>query len=92
MAERIETMVAEYDGRRIGPRTRRDGVGGGLRVDFTFDDATPAIALEITSLAVPQVMALGAELIKLEGDVLASWFPSANQRIDRGQLYARQLG
>lgn len=69
VAEHIETMVAQYDRRRLGPRTRRDGIGGGLRVDFTFDDTTPAIALEITSLAVPQVMALGAELIKLEADL-----------------------
>ena len=44
---------------------RRDGKNG-LRVDFTLDEATPPVALEITALAMPEVMALGNELLKLE--------------------------
>jgi len=39
-AEYVEEEVARYDGRNLGVRTRRDG-SGGLRVDFTYDVATP---------------------------------------------------
>ncbi len=67
-ARYIEMMVETYDRRILGPRTRRDG-SGGLSVDFTYDDARPQVALEITELAVPEVMALGSELGKLEADL-----------------------
>jgi hypothetical protein len=66
-AEYIERAVALYDGRNLGARKRRDGQdGSGLRVDFTYDGATPPVAIEITALADPSVMALGSELLKLE--------------------------
>lgn len=72
VAEYVEEEVARYDGRNLGVRTRRDG-SGGLRVDFTYDTATPPVAIEITAVAIeitalvePDVKALGAELLKLE--------------------------
>jgi hypothetical protein len=65
VAEYVEEQVARYDGRNLGVRTRRDG-SGGLRVDFTYDTATPPVAIEITALVDPGVRALGAELLKLE--------------------------
>jgi hypothetical protein len=68
VAEYIEEEVARYDGRTLGARTRRDG-SGGLRVDFTYDAATPPVAMEITALVEPGVRALGAELLKLEAEL-----------------------
>jgi hypothetical protein len=66
-AEYVERAVALYDGRNLGARKRQDGRdGSGLRVDFTYDGATPPVAIEITALADPSVMALGSELLKLE--------------------------
>ena len=67
-AEYVEEEVALYDGRTLGARTRRDG-SGGLRVDFTYDAATPPVAMEITALVEPDVRALGAELLKLEAEL-----------------------
>jgi hypothetical protein len=67
-AEYVEEEVARYDGRNLGVRTRRDG-SGGLRVDFTYDVATPPVAMEITTLVKPDVKALGAELLKLEAEL-----------------------
>jgi hypothetical protein len=67
-AEYVEEGVAIYDGRNLGVRTRRDG-SGGLRVDFTYDAATPPVAMEITALVEPDVKALGAELLKLEAEL-----------------------
>ena len=67
-AEYVEEEVARYDGRNLGVRTRRDG-SGGLRVDFTYDVATPPVAMEITALVKPDVKALGAELLKLEAEL-----------------------
>jgi hypothetical protein len=68
VAEYIEEEVARYDGRNLGVRTRRDGAGG-LRVDFTYDVATPPVAMEITALVEPDVRALGAELLKFEAEL-----------------------
>jgi hypothetical protein len=68
VAEYVEEEVARYDGRNLGVRTRRDG-GGGLRVDFTYDVATPPVAMEITAVVEPDVKALGAELFKLEAQL-----------------------
>ncbi len=68
VAEYIEEEVARYDGRDLGARTRRDG-DGGLRVDFTYDAALPPVAMEITALVESDVMALGAELLKLEAEL-----------------------
>ena len=66
-AEYIERAAALCDGRNLGARKRRDGRdGSGLRVDFTYDVATPPVAIEITALVEPSVMALGTELLKLE--------------------------
>jgi hypothetical protein len=65
VAEYVEEEVARYEGRNLGVRKRRDGCGG-LRVDFTYDAATPPVAMEITTLVEPDVKALGAELLKLE--------------------------
>lgn len=69
-AEYIERAAALYDGRNLGVRKRRDGRdGSGLRVDFTYDVATPPAAIEITALVEPSVMALGTELLKLETEL-----------------------
>jgi hypothetical protein len=68
VAEYVEEEVARYDGRNLGVRTRRDG-SGGLRVDFTYDVATPPVAMEITALVEPDVRALGTELLKLETEL-----------------------
>jgi hypothetical protein len=68
VAEYVEEEVARYDGRNLGVRTRRDG-SGGLRVDFTYDLATPPVAMEITALVEPDVRALDAELLKLEAEL-----------------------
>ena len=69
VAEYIEE-VARYDRRDLGPRTRRDGRdGSGLRVDFTYDAAVPPVAMEITALVDPDVMELGAELLKFEAEL-----------------------
>lgn len=43
----------------------------GLRVDFTYDEIEAPIALEITSLPVPGVLALNAEVLKLESELNA---------------------
>jgi hypothetical protein len=67
-AEYIEGAVAIYDGRDLGARTRRDG-GRGLRVDFTYDVATPPVAMEITALVEPDIRALDTELLKLETEL-----------------------
>ena len=64
----VEESLAFYDRHDLGPRTRRDG-GDGLRVDFTYDSAMRPAALEVTALVVPDVRALGAELIKLQGEL-----------------------
>lgn len=70
VAQYIEEEVARYDGRNLGIRTRRDGRdGSGLRVDFTYDVATPPVAMEITALVEPDVRALGSELLKLEAEL-----------------------
>jgi len=61
VAQYVEEEVARYDGRNLGARTRRDG-SGGLRVDFTYDAATPPVAMEITALVEPDVRALGTDL------------------------------
>jgi hypothetical protein len=68
VAEYIEEELASHDRRDLGVRTRRDG-GGDLRVDFTYDAASPPVAMEITALVEPEVRALGAELIKLEAEM-----------------------
>jgi hypothetical protein len=68
VAEYIEESLALCDGRELGPRTRRDGASG-LRVDFTYDGTMPAVAIEITSLVVPSIRALGSELVKLESEL-----------------------
>lgn len=64
----IEEELARHDGRKLGVRTRRDG-SGDLRVDFTYDVATPPVAMEITALVEPDVRALGAELLKFEAEL-----------------------
>ena len=48
---------------------RAETADGGLRVDFTYDVATPPVAMEITALVKPDVKALGAELLKLETEL-----------------------
>ena len=69
-AEYIEGAVALYDGRDLGARKPRDARdGSGLRVDFTYDVATPPVAMEITALVEPDVKALGSELLKLETEL-----------------------
>jgi len=50
LAAAIEATLAE-ESRSLGPRTRRDAVdGSGILVDFTYDDAEPPVALEITTV------------------------------------------
>ena len=67
VAEYVKEAVAQYDGRNLGTRTRRDDRDSSdLRVDFTYDDAIPPAAMEITALVEDHVRALGAELLKLE--------------------------
>ncbi len=83
VAEYIEETVAHYDGRNLGARTRRDG-SGGLRVDFTYDVATPPVAMEITALVEPDVSALGTELLKLETEL--------REIVSSEELGAWQLG
>src|SRR5690348_7813770 len=67
-AEYVELALRSYDDRDVGDRTRRDG-SGDLRVDFTYDDAAPPVAMEITRLVEPSIQALGAELLKLEEEL-----------------------
>lgn len=66
VAEYIERAIEQHDGRKLGVRTRGDGTAG-QRVDFTYDATTPAAAMEITGIVESEVLALGAELLKLEG-------------------------
>lgn len=67
VAEVIEQTMAHGFGRDLGPRVRRDAKDGSeLRVDFTYDEATPPVALEVTTLVTPKTMAVNSELIKLE--------------------------
>lgn len=68
VAEYIEAELARNDGRNLGVRRRRDG-SGDLRVDFTYDVATPPVAMEITALVEPEVRALGAELLRFEAEL-----------------------
>jgi hypothetical protein len=68
VAEYVREAVALYEGRNLGVRTRCDG-SGGLRVDFTYDTATPPVAMEITALVEPDVRALNTELVKLETEL-----------------------
>jgi hypothetical protein len=67
VAEIIEqAMKREYE-QDLGSRVRRDATDDTeLRVDFTYDDAQPPVALEVTTLVTPKTMAVGSELIKLE--------------------------
>jgi hypothetical protein len=67
VAEIIEQTMADSYDRNLGPRVRRDATdGSGLRVDFTYDETTPHVALEVTTLVTPKTKAVGSELIKLE--------------------------
>lgn len=66
LAEIVEAAVRLHDGRELGRRERRDAKGGDLRVDFTYDGANPAVAMEISRPANEAVAALGSELLKLE--------------------------
>ena len=67
LAEVVEQATEQYDGKSLGKRTRRDAQDGDLRVDFTYDAATPPIAVEIWRPARPDVAALNSELLRLEG-------------------------
>jgi hypothetical protein len=67
-AEYVADSLAVYEGRILGPRTRHDATSG-LRVDFTFDQAEPPVAMEITALVEPDVRALNSELLKLEAQL-----------------------
>lgn len=66
LAEIIEAAVRLHDGRELGKRERRDAKQGDLRVDFTYDETNPAVAMEIWRPANEAVAALGSELFKLE--------------------------
>lgn len=93
IAEYIEAAVARHDGRDLGARTRGDG-SNGLRVDFTYDTATPPVAMEITALVDPDVRSLGAELLKLEASLqetvraehLGSWLLGIRVGANVGRL------
>src|SRR5262249_1492674 len=65
VAAYIEQLYTQAGGRDLGARTRHDGKNG-LRVDFTYDQAEPRAAMEITSLTEPSVRALNQELAALE--------------------------
>jgi hypothetical protein len=66
LAEITEQTIERYDGRSLGERTRRDAQGDDLRVDFTYDAATPPVAVEIWRPPEPNVAALNSELLRLE--------------------------
>jgi hypothetical protein len=93
VAKYIEEQVALYDQRDLGTRTRRDG-NGGLRIDFTYDAATPPVAMEITALVQPDRRALGSELRKLEAELrevvcaeyLGAWLVSVRVGTDVRRL------
>lgn len=50
VATSIEELLRRDFGRVLGPRTKQDRPPPGLRVDFTYDSAEPAVALEITAI------------------------------------------
>ena len=51
LATVIEAVLATERTTRLGCRRRRDGTDdSGLTVDFTYDQATPPVAMEITSI------------------------------------------
>jgi hypothetical protein len=65
MADIVERILRD-EGRRLGPRSRRDGRdASGLRVDFTYDEADQPLALEITSVVRPQDRSATASSSKL---------------------------
>jgi hypothetical protein len=72
VAECIEEQVAQNDRRDLGVRQRRDARdGSGLRVDFTYDAATPPVAMEITALVESAILKLHAALLKFEAELRA---------------------
>ncbi len=70
LAAIVESALRHLDGRELGPRFRRDGKDG-LDVDFTYDQATPRVALEITAIHDPRLRQLNSELKRLEADLSA---------------------
>jgi hypothetical protein len=50
-AEIIESTLAQEEARTLGKRRRRDALDGtGILVDFTYDEAVPQVALEVTTI------------------------------------------
>lgn len=59
--------MARDFGRELGPRTRRDAIDpSGLRVDYTYEDATPRLALEISTGQDDKFLAGASSAGKLE--------------------------
>lgn len=47
----VERLLLDNFGRSLGTRRKRDESGaGGIRVDFTYDEVNPPVALEVTGL------------------------------------------
>jgi hypothetical protein len=64
-AEVVEQLAPRVLGRSLGRRNRRDGRDrSGLRVDFTYDECAPAVALEVTGIHAPQDRQLWGEIDK----------------------------
>ena len=62
----VERVLATEESRRIGPRTRRDASDGtGIAVDFTYDSATPPVALEVTTIQDDSFLSAASQSHKL---------------------------
>ena len=64
-AQVVEDAASQRLGRALGSRTPRDAKDdSGLRVDFTYEECEPRVALEITQIDVPQDLQLVGEAEK----------------------------
>lgn len=65
-ADIVESTLAHEESRGLGRRRRRDAQdGSGIRVDFTYDQAVPPVALEVTTLQDDSFLSAGSAAQKL---------------------------
>ncbi|MDQ3964698.1 MAG: hypothetical protein M3277_12440 [Actinomycetota bacterium] len=72
-AQVVQALAPDVLARPVGPPRARDARGGsGLTVDYTFDDTTPPVALEVTTIHAPDEPQLWSEIKKKLDPALTS--------------------
>jgi len=96
----VERALATEESRTLGPRNRRDASDGtGIAVDFTYDAATPPVALEVTTVQDDSFLSAASQSHKLadrleeaaDGEGLTRFMFTIDEKADMRQIFGPLL-